>query len=157
LGLSQIFASPLLIYDDSCSSCTKFAKVASIVSRGWIRIAGHYYSVEAMQAKKIIFPAGYDSTRMFWLINKNGAYGARSGLVQVVKEIIIGLYKGKRVKKEENNDKKNYVISCEHKDQIMPCGSTENTLKRIVNMIRSSARFHFILFHLIKKSVNTAS
>jgi hypothetical protein len=43
---------------------------------------------------------------MFWLINKNGAYGARSGLVQVVKEIIIGLYKGKRVKKEENNDKK---------------------------------------------------
>jgi hypothetical protein len=137
-----MFARPLLIYDDKCSSCTKFAKATSIVSRGWIRLAGHYYSDEAMQAKKIIFPADYDSTRMFWLINENGAYGARSGLIQVVKEIIIGLYKGKGVKNDRNYNK-NHVVSCKYKDQVMPCGSTENTVKRIVNMIRSSGRFSF--------------
>ena len=61
----------------------KFAFWAKRLSRGWIRIAGHHYSPEATNAKKFIFPDNYDPTQMFWLINKNGAYGARSGLVQV--------------------------------------------------------------------------
>ena len=95
MGLSHKFSRPLLIYDDKCYSCTKFAKAAGILSRGRIRTVGHYYSKEAIEAKKIIFPVDYDPTNMFWLINKKGAYGARSGLVQVAKEIIIGLFKGR--------------------------------------------------------------
>jgi hypothetical protein len=138
MDVSCIFVRPLLIYDDKCSSCTKFAKAANILSGGWIRTAGHYYSQEAIEAKKLVFPPGFDATKMFWLINGNGAYGARYGLIQVVKEIIIGLYKRKR---EKNNG--NHTAACEYKDQTMSCGSTKDTLKRILNMMRNSDRFAF--------------
>ena len=143
MNLSSKFSIPLLIYDDKCSSCTKFAKTANTLSRGRIRIAGHYYSNEAIEAKKIVFPANYDSTKMFWLINKKGAFGARLGLIQVVKEIVIGLFQGKRIKNNNNkNNSNNYNLSCEYKDLGLSCGS-ENILKRIINMIRNSGRIQF--------------
>lgn len=143
MDLSHKFSRPLLIYDDKCSSCTRFAKAAGILSKGWIRTEGHYYSEEAIEARKIIFPANYDATKMFWLINRNGAYGARLGLVQVAKEIMSGLFKRKEVKNDNNNKGTNYVLACDYKDQMMPCGSTENTLRRITNMMRNSGRFQF--------------
>ena len=143
MNLSSKFSIPLLIYDDKCSSCTKFAKTANTLSRGRIRIAGHYYSNEAIEAKKIIFPANYDSTKMFWLINKKGAFGARLGLIQVVKEIVIGLFQGKRIKNNNNkNNSNNYNLSCEYKDLGLSCGS-ESILKRIINTIRNSGRIQF--------------
>src|SRR5688500_11555241 len=107
MDLSSRFSIPLLIYDDKCSSCTKFAKTANTLSRGRIRIAGHYYSKEAIEAKKMVFPTDYDPTKMFWLINKKGAYGARLGLLQVVKEIVIGWFKGKRMINNNNNNYNN--------------------------------------------------
>jgi hypothetical protein len=132
---SSIFSRPLLIYDDKCSSCGKFAQIASILSRGWIRTAGHYYSEEAKNAKKLIFPPNYDPTKMFWLINENGAFGARAGLLPVMKEIIKGIFKGGK-----NLD--NYNIVCGHTKE-MSCISTKNTIKRIANMMRTSGKFAF--------------
>lgn len=132
---SSIFLRPLLIYDDKCSSCGKFAQIASILSRGWIRTAGHYYSEEAKNAKKLIFPPNYDPTKMFWLINENGAFGARSGLLPVMKEIIKGIFKGGK-----NLD--NYNIVCGYTKE-MSCISTKNTIKRIANMMRTSGKFAF--------------
>jgi hypothetical protein len=144
MQLSDTFSRPLLIYDDKCSSCTKFARAAAALSRGWIRTGGHYYSQEVIEAKKIIFPADYDPTKMFWLINKKGAYGARLGLVQVAKEIISGLFK-RKVKNYINNSGNsiNYILACHYKNQTMACMSAENILKRIINMMRNSDRFEF--------------
>jgi hypothetical protein len=132
---SSIFSRPLLIYDDKCSSCGKFAQIASILSRGWIRTAGHYHSEEAKNVKKLIFPPNYDPTKMFWLINENGAFGARSGLLPVMKEIIKGIFKGGK-----NLD--NYNIVCGYTKE-MSCISTKNTIKRIANMMRTSGKFAF--------------
>lgn len=132
---SSIFSRPLLIYDDKCSSCGKFAQIASILSRGWIRTAGHYYSEEAKNAKKLIFPPNYDPTKMFWLINENGAFGARSGLLPVMKEIIKGIFKG-------GKHLDNYNIVCGYTKE-MSCISTKNTIKRIANMMRTSGKFAF--------------
>ena len=149
MDLSSRFSIPLLIYDDKCSSCTKFAKTANTLSRGRIRIAGHYYSKEALEAKKMVFPTNYDPTKMFWLINKKGAYGARLGIIQVVKEIIIGWFKGKGIKNNKNNNSNNsnnYNLSCEYKDSdsVMSCGSSpDSILKRIINMMRNSGRVNF--------------
>jgi hypothetical protein len=143
MDLSSRFSIPLLIYDDKCSSCTKFAKTANTLSRGRIRLAGHYYSKEAIEAKKIVFPTNYDPTKMFWLINKKGAYGARLGFIQVVKEIILGWFKGSEIKNNKNNSN-NYNLFCEYTDSVMSCGgSTESTVKRIINMMRNSKRFPF--------------
>jgi hypothetical protein len=135
MRLSSIFSRPLLIYDDKCSSCGKFAQTASILSRGWIRTAGHYYSQEAKNARKLVFPPDYDPTKMFWLINKNGAFGARSGLLPVIKEIIKGIFKSGK-----NLD--NYNIVCNYSKE-MSCISTKNTIKRVANMMRKSGKFAF--------------
>ena len=146
MDLSSRFSIPLLIYDDKCSSCTKFAKTANTLSRGRIRIAGHYYSKEAIEAKKMVFPTNYDPTKMFWLINKKGAYGARLGFIQLVKEIIIGWFKGKGIKNNKNNNSNNSNnnnLSCEYKDSVMSCGSPDSILKRIINMMRNSGRVNF--------------
>jgi hypothetical protein len=150
MDLSSKFSIPLLIYDDKCFSCTRFAKTANTLSRGRIRIAGHYYSQEAIEAKKLIFPTNYDSTKMFWLINKKGAYGARLGLIQVVKEMFIGWFKGKAIKNQKNNNEKsndnnfnNTNLLCDYKDAGISCNDTKNLLKRIINLMRNSDRFQF--------------
>ena len=145
MKVSQMFSRPLLIYDDKCSSCTRFAKTAKALSRGWIRVAGHYYSNEAREAKGIVFPADFDATKMFWLINRSGAYGARRALLQVMKEIIVGLFKGKRIDQVridwENSF--NSPDSCKYTSQSVSCESAKNTLKRFISMIRNSDALQF--------------
>ncbi|MGN6630231.1 MAG: hypothetical protein ACTHKJ_10225 [Candidatus Nitrosocosmicus sp.] len=152
------FSRPLLIYDDMCSSCARFAKTAARVSRGWIRIAGHYKSQEAINVKKAIFPSNYDATKMFWLVNKKGAFGARSGLMQTAKEILIGNFKwfedkcGKRNNNDNNNEANSSLkdddddgglqMQCYYKDKAS-CMSTTSTLKRLFNMLKNSDKFNF--------------
>ena len=136
-SISSLFMRPLLIYDDKCYSCTRFAQIAKSLSRGWIRIAGHYYSPEARQAKSIIFPAGYDATKMFWLINRNGAFGARSGLPRVTKEIAFGMLAGRGSK-----DRSDSAIACEY-EQGMSCFTSTNTLRRILKLLSHGATFRF--------------
>ena len=141
MSLSSIFSQPLLIYDDKCSSCTKFAKSVNIVSKGWIRTAGHYYSTEAHEAKKLVFPSGYNPTKMFWLINSQGAYGARSGLIPIIKEIIL-VNIGKRKIKDCQQNQDEYRITCDYSRELS-CMSTKSTLKRFIDMMLSGARFSF--------------
>ena len=137
------FSQPLLIYDDKCSSCTKFAKAAAKLSRGWIRIAGHYFSQEAIDTKKTVFPQDYDSTKMFWLINKKGAFGARSGLFQSIKEIIIGNFKSiSKNKYSKDHNTKVAATECSYSDRES-CMSTRTTLSRMYNMMRNSDKFDF--------------
>ncbi|OLC84256.1 MAG: hypothetical protein AUJ08_04230, partial [Thaumarchaeota archaeon 13_1_40CM_3_50_5] len=125
----------LLIYDDKCYSCAKFAKAASVLSRGWIRIAGHYYSQEAKKAKEMIFPPGYDATRMFWLVNRNGAHGARSGLLPVVREIIVGMFRGGKAG--------DISEACEYGGTPQSCYTPTNVFKRLVIMLSHGARVPF--------------
>ncbi len=156
MSFPSMFSRPLLIYDDKCSSCTKFAITAAKLSGGWIRIAGHYYSQEAIDSKKMIFPPGYDATKMFWLINRKGAFGARLGLVQVVKEIIFGVFK--RMSKPQHNNKdhnsnnynnNNYnsnnnrpAETCNYGDKDS-CMSTKNTLGRIFDLMKNGDKIKF--------------
>lgn len=134
MSLSSAFARPLLIYDDRCYSCTKFAMAASTLSRGWIRTAGHYHSEEAKKAKQMIFPQGYDSTRMFWLVNKNGAHGARSGLLPLTREVAAGWLRAGK-----NAD--SFAPACEYEG--MSCYAPTNVLKRLATMLSHGATFRF--------------
>ena len=144
------FDRPLLIYDDKCSSCLKFAKYVNILSHGWIQIAGHYYSKISFETKKKIFPTNYDSTKMFWLIYKNTAYGGRSALIPVLGEIVRGLVKiindkdGKLNHQLDLKGSQGYLdpITCNYKDHLQ-CMSTINTLKRLMNMMQNSHRITF--------------
>ena len=137
-SISSLFRRPLLIYDDKCYSCTKFAKAAQFLSRGRIRIAGHYYSQDAKEAKDMIFPQDYDATMMFWLINKAGAHGARSGLPQVFKEILAGVFLG-------GGGRITAVIpdACEYRDNRLSCYTPTNVIKRLVRLLSHGATFPF--------------
>lgn len=141
------FLRPLLIYDDKCSSCGQFALWARRLSGGWIRLAGHYNSPEAIKVKKAIFAEDYDSTQMFWLINRNGAFGARSGLKEVFKEIIRGIFKT-RLRGNFLNDRPEYNLpgddvtafkyhTCDHLTESK-CATMGDTWTRIIRMLRNS-------------------
>jgi hypothetical protein len=138
MSLSSSFERPLLIYDDKCYSCAKFAKMVSTLSRGWIRTVGHYHSQEAKKVKATIFPPDYDSTKMSWLVNRRGAHGARSGLLPLAKEILVGIFRGGVEKVSDIS------ATCEFDmTNNMSCYTTTTVLKRIAGTLIHGRTFRF--------------
>ena len=78
---------PIMVYDDMCYLCAKFAKVVSVLAGKKILIVGHY-SEYGMKIKSEIFPNGYDPTRMFWFITRKVAYGGRSAILSLILAIL---------------------------------------------------------------------
>lgn len=115
--------------------------MASMLSRGWIRAAGHYYSQVAKETKGMIFPIDYDATKMFWLINRSGAHGARSGLLPLAKEILVGIFRGIFRGSGKVND---IDAACEYdKTNNMSCYTLTDVLKRIAGTLRKGTTFRF--------------
>ena len=83
------FHFPVLIYDNYCSSCSKFANVIYHLSKKKIEILGHFDIERSTELKKLVF-SNYskDPTRMFWYVKKDKAYASRKGLVQVIIDLI---------------------------------------------------------------------
>ena len=77
---------PVLIYDNLCKSCTNFAKITNLLLGGKITIIGHY-TQQGKEFKKLIFPEGYDGTKMSWFVTEKKAYGGRKVIQQLIKYI----------------------------------------------------------------------
>src|ERR1044072_5378140 len=90
--MDSLIRTPVLIYDDKCSSCSLFAAYAFKFSRRQIDCMGHY-SKEGQKFKKMIFPPNYDGTEMFWIVSDDQAYGGRSALLPLLVLIIKGIFK----------------------------------------------------------------
>ncbi|MFQ5970597.1 MAG: hypothetical protein ACE5J2_08915 [Nitrososphaerales archaeon] len=86
-----LYSKPIMIYDNFCYSCTKLANFSHTVSKGRIYLVGHY-TKEGMRIKRKAFPKDFDPNSMFWLINRRGAFGGRSGLFPLVKEVVKGFF-----------------------------------------------------------------
>lgn len=80
------FRYPILIYDNLCSSCTTYARIIDIITRGRITILGHY-TKNGERVKLKTFPSGYNGLEMSWLITHDKAYGGRKALEQIIKHI----------------------------------------------------------------------
>jgi hypothetical protein len=80
---------PLVIYDDKCYLCSKFANVVNIFAKDKILIVGHYSDI-GMKIKSEIFDDSYDSTRMFWFMTKKTAYGGRAAIFPLLYSILTG-------------------------------------------------------------------
>ena len=136
------FNYPILIYDDSCSSCYLFAKFAQTLSLGRIRLVGHFYSKESLHIRSLFFPKDYDPTIMFWLVNTNGAWGARSGILPLFIEIVTGIvdfaFKNNNTKIKH---KTNHKINCT--DGMDLCRKPQNIFKRILGLFRNTGKFTF--------------
>lgn len=78
---------PVLIYDNLCTSCTKFAKTANFLLQGKITMLGHY-TPQGKEFKRIVFPDTYDGTDMSWFVTEKKAYGGRKALLQIIKYVL---------------------------------------------------------------------
>jgi hypothetical protein len=133
--LDPVISSPTLIFDDRCSSCTTFAEYAFKYSRGQINCIGHY-SNNGQKLRKLIFPANYNETEMFWLIKGNIAYGGRSGLLPLLVIIIKGIVKSKK------SGTKDFPKGC---SSSKTCNDNKFKMKRLINLMRSGRKLEIKL------------
>ncbi len=68
---------PLVIYDNQCYLCTKFAKVVNFLARGKLLLVGHYSSLGEKLRNEILDSSALE---MFWFFEEKTAYGGRAAL-----------------------------------------------------------------------------
>jgi len=75
---------PIVVFDNQCYLCVKFAKFVDFFSRGKISMVGHYSDFGIQIRNEILDESALD---MFWFIDKKRAYGGRAALFPLVKSI----------------------------------------------------------------------
>ena len=68
---------PLMIFDDKCYVCIQFAKIVNYISKGRLRMIGHYTEFGRLIRENFLDD---DALEMFWFIDDNTAYGGRAAL-----------------------------------------------------------------------------
>ena len=76
---------PLVLYDNQCYLCVKFAKFVNFLARGRLRIVGHYTDL-GKKLREVILDAS--ALEMFWYVDRKAAYGGRAGLLPLISAII---------------------------------------------------------------------
>jgi len=92
---------PILIYDNLCYSCTRWAKIANDLVKGKCLVVGHYTPL-GKEIKKQLFPKDYDGLEMSWFIIDGHAFGGRAGLFRLIRYILLEPKKGAFPKNEFN-------------------------------------------------------
>jgi len=76
---------PLMVYDDKCYVCIKFAKFVNFLARGKLRMIGHYTEFGKKIRDEILDD---DALEMFWYIDKKTANGGRAAIIPLLSSII---------------------------------------------------------------------
>jgi len=76
---------PIVLFDNQCYLCTKFAKTVNFFARGKITMVGHYSEIGRDIRKSILDESALD---MFWFINQKRAYGGRAALFPLIKSVL---------------------------------------------------------------------
>ena len=76
---------PLMIYDDKCYVCIKFAKLMNFFAKGQLRMIVHYTEFVGNIRKEILED---DALEMFWFIDKETAYGGRAAIIPLLSAIL---------------------------------------------------------------------
>jgi len=76
---------PIVIYDNACHLCVKFANAVNFLARGKIALVGHYTEMGEKLRKEYLDSS---ATEMFWYIDGKNAYGGRSTLFPLLFEIL---------------------------------------------------------------------
>jgi len=75
---------PIVVFDNQCYLCVKFAKFVDFLARGKITMTGHYSDFGTKIRDEILDESALD---MFWFIDEKRAYGGRAALFPLVKSI----------------------------------------------------------------------
>jgi len=76
---------PVIVYDNQCYLCVKFAKMIEFLTRGNLTMIGHY-SEFGLKLRQTML--GESALEMFWLIDEKTAYGGRAALLPLLRAII---------------------------------------------------------------------
>lgn len=115
---------PLMVYDDLCYLCTKFAKIINFLARGNLLIIGHYSSKGEEIRNQILDDSALE---MFWLIDEKIAYGGRAALFPLIRAIITS-------KKKKPNDK-TFESNC-----IQECKTVKSVFIRSASLLTNSKK-----------------
>ncbi len=91
---------PLMIYDDECYVCTKFAKLVNFLARGKITLVGHYTDLGEKLRNEILDSSALN---MFWFVDEKLAYGGRAALFPLSSAILLGQGKKNKIFSEQNS------------------------------------------------------
>jgi len=75
---------PIVVFDNQCYLCMKFAKFVDFFARGKMTMVGHYSDFGIKIRNEILDESALD---MFWLIDEKSAYGGRAALFPLIKLI----------------------------------------------------------------------
>ena len=75
---------PIVVFDNQCYLCVKFAKFVDFFARGNMTMVGHYSETGIKIRNEILDESALD---MFWFIDKKRAYGGRAALIPLVKSV----------------------------------------------------------------------
>jgi hypothetical protein len=109
--------TPIMLFDNQCDSCMKFAKLVNLFARGKIMMVGHYSDFGLQIRNEILDEFALE---MFWFIDKKRASGGRAALYPLIKSML------------SKNVKKSRVINMDDK-----CQQDCKTIKAV--FIRSSS------------------
>jgi len=76
---------PIVLFDNQCYLCMKFAKIVNFFARGKVTIVGHYSEFGEEIRENILDESALE---MFWFINQKRAYGGRAALLPLIKSIL---------------------------------------------------------------------
>ena len=76
--------SPIMVFDNQCYLCMKFAKFIDFLARGQMTIIGHYSDYGEKIRNEILDESALE---MFWFIDKRRAYGGRAAILPLLKSI----------------------------------------------------------------------
>ena len=76
---------PIVLFDNQCYLCMKFAKMINFFARNKVTIVGHYSDFGEEIRENILDESALE---MFWFINQKRAYGGRAALLPLIKSIL---------------------------------------------------------------------
>jgi hypothetical protein len=115
---------PIVLYDDLCYLCTKFAKIVNFLARGNLAIIGHYSNQGEEIRNQILDESALE---MFWLIDKKTAYGGRAALFPLFRAII-------KSRKKKSSDTK-FVSDCKQE-----CKTVKSVFIRSASLLSNSKK-----------------
>ncbi len=93
--MKQKLSLPIVVYDNQCYLCVKFAKIVNFLARGKLTMIGHYSEHGENIRNLILDETALD---MFWFIDKKTAHGGRAALFPLIKAVLFSKKKASKIK-----------------------------------------------------------
>ncbi|MDC8437756.1 MAG: hypothetical protein LV468_02000 [Candidatus Nitrosotenuis sp.] len=76
---------PVLLYDNKCYLCTKFARAANFLAGGRLCLVGHYTDLGEKIRSQVLDSSALE---MFWFIDGRTAFGGRAALLPLISSLL---------------------------------------------------------------------